>query len=72
MTDTIQLVRVDGDVQHFLIDQPVFEGWVGTVAPIVVEGPPGDYVVVSADDVIECAVGRYGHFVLLDLSGNND
>ena len=53
MTDTIQVVRVDGDVPHFHIDQPVGEGWVGTVAPIIVEGTPGDYVIVPAEDVIE-------------------
>ncbi len=49
----MQVVRVDGDVQHFRIDQPVEDGWVGTVAPILVQGPPGDYVVVPAEHVIE-------------------
>ena len=34
---------------HFSIDQPVADGWVGTVAPIIVEGPPGDYVVIPAE-----------------------
>ena len=55
----MQVVRVDGDVQHFRIDQPVEDGWVGTVAPILVQGPPGDYVVVPAEHVIELTEERH-------------
>ncbi len=52
----MQVVQVDSDVPHFRIDQPVEDGWVGTVAPIIVQGPPGDYVVVPAENVIELEI----------------
>ena len=66
MSDTIQVVRVDGDVPHFRIDQPVDEGWIGTVASIIVEGLPGDYVIVPAGDVIELIEELGPPFVMRD------
>ena len=68
----MQVVQVDSDVQHFRIDQPVEDGWVGTVAPILVQGPPGDYVVVPAENVIELIEEREDGTARFDPTWHGD